>query len=122
MQAVTIGRAAGLARVRSGDHVLRIPVWAIKLYELHARKRDGVYVWKLVESWRRTSGRWPSLKMHREALAYAEENGIPFKEGLKQWQEADLTDVELLALSTSGMRAGNTSEMRTTSASDSSTG
>jgi hypothetical protein len=93
--AVTVGRAGSkTARVRG----ITILFWAVKIYKLVRRKKDGLYTWRFESMFDIRSGRWPSNRLMKDAKAYADQKGLPFYTNLKHNDLGTLTDLERIAL------------------------
>ena len=102
MRAITVGRVGQrLIRFAYGNGQRgSCYLWGVKEYELRPRKKDGVYTWRLVDSWSTRSGHRPSAVLIKEGEDYAEARGLPFVEDIVHGTVVPLSPVEILALET----------------------
>jgi hypothetical protein len=74
----------------------------MKEYQLERRKSDGAYTWRLVRQFNeRLSDSMPS-SLSRDAQEYADRVGLTFRSNVKHGVVAELTELELMALSLKG--------------------
>lgn len=75
MYCVTVGRVgSSMPRVRN----ISLKVFGIKVYKLQKRQKDGLYTWRLVDSFGTRTGTHLSERLLKEAKDFAESKGWPF--------------------------------------------
>ena len=73
-------------------------MYGIKIYEARKAKKTSAWTWRLSGTWGERSGPRLSEKLIREAMTWAIENNVEFKDHIRHGDKLILTDLEALTM------------------------